>query len=150
LISRWTTPSNILLESIPANRPTKSPFRVFLTDFGIAKLVTGTASNTGIGMMGTLDYMAPEQIQSARSVDHYADIYALGVIAYRMVTGVLPFTGEHPGEVLAGHLYAPFPDPREAGLELPDSVVAALERALAKEPSHRFPSASELATALSY
>jgi tRNA A-37 threonylcarbamoyl transferase component Bud32 len=149
VVHRDVKPSNILLESIPANRPTKSPFRVFLTDFGIAKLVTGTASNTGIGMMGTLDYMAPEQIQSARTVDHAADIYALGVIAYRMLTGVLPFTGDHPGEVLAGHLYAPVPDPRASGLELPDFIVEALNRALAKEPGQRFPSASDLVAALS-
>jgi serine/threonine-protein kinase len=99
-------------------------------------------------MIGTLDYMAPEQIQSPSTVDSSADIYALGVLAYRMVTGVLPFTGENPGEVLAGHLHRPVPDPRSLVLALPAHSAVALKRAMAKAPDDRFPTASQLVAAL--
>jgi serine/threonine-protein kinase len=148
VVHRDVKPSNVLLEIVRIAQPAPLPCRAILTDFGIVKLVAGTVSNTGMGMMGTVDYMAPEQIQSARTVDHLADIYALGVLAYRMVTGVLPFTGEHPGEVLAGHLHRAVPDPRSFAPGLPDQVAGALERAMAKEPEARFPTASELVAAL--
>jgi hypothetical protein len=148
VIHRDIKPSNILLEIATILHPTQSPYRAILSDFGIAKLLTSSAATTSTGMMGTLDYMAPEQIQSASTVDSSADIYALGVLAYRMLTGVLPFSGENPGEVLAGHLYRPAPDPCSFVPNLPAHCAAALQRALAKEPGKRFATASQLVAAL--
>jgi hypothetical protein len=148
LVHRDVKPSNILLEIVTASHTSQISYRAILTDFGIAKLVAGTVSNTGMGMMGTVDYMAPEQIQSARTVDYFADIYALGVLAYRMITGVLPFTGEHPGEILAGHLHKPVPDPGLFVEGLSRHVSGTLERALAKEPTDRFSTAREMVAAL--
>jgi tRNA A-37 threonylcarbamoyl transferase component Bud32 len=148
VIHRDVKPSNVLLEIMNTNPSDLYTYRAILTDFGIAKLVAGTISYTGMGVMGTVDYMAPEQIQSPRTVDHYADIYALGVLAYRMITGVLPFTGEHPGEVLAGHLHRPAPDPRSFVQDLSSGIPSTLERALSKEPTDRFSTARELVAAL--
>lgn len=150
VVHRDIKPSNVLLEIVTMVHPAQLPYRAILTDFGIAKLISATSSNTGSGMMGTLDYMAPEQIQSAGTVDHYADIYALGVLAYRMITGVLPFTGDNPGKVLTGHLYYPVPDPRSFVPDVPPFVANALQRVMAKEPKNRFPTAGELVVALSH
>ncbi len=58
-------------------------------------------------MIGTLDYMAPEQIRAAGEVDARADVYALGVMLFQMLTGRLPFTGENPGTVVLAHLHQP-------------------------------------------
>ncbi|NUM47455.1 MAG: protein kinase [Anaerolineales bacterium] len=149
VVHRDVKPSNILLESRATATPKQFPFRAILTDFGIAKLITSKVSNTGTGMMGTLDYMAPEQIKSAKTVEHYADIYALGVLAYRLITGVLPFTGGHPGEVLQGHLHQPVPDAREVVPGLPPHVSFVLQQSMAKDPTQRFASAGGMVKALS-
>jgi serine/threonine-protein kinase len=99
-------------------------------------------------MMGTLDYMAPEQVQGARKVDARADVYALGVMLYEMLTGELPFCGDNPGAVMLAHLQQPAPDPRLLAPELPDSVATAILRAMAKEPDERYPTAGALAEAV--
>ncbi|GAB4580858.1 MAG: hypothetical protein Fur0022_36020 [Anaerolineales bacterium] len=148
VVHRDVKPSNILLEYITILQPQPFPYRAILTDFGIAKLVTSKISNTGTGMMGTLDYMAPEQIKSAKTVAHYADIYALGVLAYRIITGVLPFAGSHPGEVLQGHLHRPVPDPRAIIPTLPTYITDVLQRAMAKDPEQRYPTAKQVVIAL--
>jgi serine/threonine-protein kinase len=148
VVHRDIKPSNILLEMATIIQSNQLPYRAILSDFGIARLLSSSAATTGTGMIGTLDYMAPEQIQSPSTVDSSADIYALGVLAYRMVTGVLPFTGENPGEVLAGHLHRPAPDPRSLAPALPAHSAEALKRAMAKAPDGRFPTASQLVAAL--
>jgi serine/threonine protein kinase len=99
-------------------------------------------------MMGTLDYMAPEQIRVSRKVDGRADIYALGVMLYRMLTGELPFKGEHPSTVMLAHLQEPPPDPRELLPDLPERVAMAIMRAMAKDPDERFGTVGELAQKL--
>lgn len=99
-------------------------------------------------MMGTLDYMAPEQVQGARKADARADVYALGVMLYQMLTGVLPFCGDNPGAVMLAHLQQPAPDPRLLIPELPENVAAAILRAMAKDPDARHPTAGALAEAI--
>ncbi|HNB50672.1 MAG TPA: serine/threonine-protein kinase, partial [Anaerolineales bacterium] len=148
VVHRDVKPSNILLESRATSIPRQFPFRAILTDFGIAKLITSKVSNTGTGMMGTLDYMAPEQIISAKTVERYADIYALGILAYRLLTGVLPFTGGHPGEVLQGHLHTPAPDARSIVPDLPPHTTFVLQQSMAKDPMQRFASAGSMVKAL--
>jgi serine/threonine-protein kinase len=122
--------------------------RAILMDFGIAKILGGSTSITKTGLMGTLDYIAPEQIMSARAVDHHADIYSLGVVVYQMLTGELPFKADVPAQVLFAHLQRPAPDPREIVPALPDYTARAVLRALAKDPEERFPSAGAFAEAL--
>ncbi len=94
------------------HNPAGPELRPVLTDFGIAKIRSRQTGLTKTGTVGTLDYMAPEQIVSSREVDGRADVYALGVMLYQMLTGALPFTGDNPGAVILAHLQQTPPDPR--------------------------------------
>ena len=117
-------------------------------DFGIAKIQTAMEGITKTGAVGTLDYMSPEQIVNAKHVDLRADVYALGVLTFQMLTGRVPFRGENVGEVLFMHIDQAPPDPREFEPELPAHVANAILRALAKKPEDRFQSAGEFVAAL--
>lgn len=143
LVHRDVKPSNIMLQPLKDSR-----FSAVLMDFGIAKIVSGSSGLTQTGTMGTLDYMAPEQIMSAREVTQTADVYSLGILAFQMLTGELPFRGSNAGQVLYGHLQHPPPDPRYWVPDLPPMVAQALQKALAKTPEDRYQTAGELVAAL--
>lgn len=155
LVHRDIKPSNVMLEDLTGdggrgtdvNRPSSS--RAVLMDFGIAKLLDGQTAVTQTGMLGTLDYIAPEQIQASAGVDGRADVYALGVMAYQMLTGELPFKHANPGALLMAHLMQPPPDARELLPQLSDDVAYALRRAQAKDPDDRWRTAGEFTQALS-
>lgn len=144
LVHRDIKPSNVMLRT-PATG--KEEMEVVLMDFGIAKLRDTQSRYTGSGAIGTIDYMAPEQILSAREVDRRADVYALGVMAYEMLTGKPPFEGG-AAQVMFAHLQQPPPDPRTFKSDLSENTVSALLRALAKTPDDRFATAGEFANAL--
>jgi serine/threonine-protein kinase len=162
LVHRDVKPSNVMIEATEdggrrresqttsgIGHPSREAQRAILMDFGIAKILSN--SNTGptrSGMIGTLDYMAPEQINASATIDGRADVYSLGVMAYQMLTGQLPFTGESPGAVLMAHLQQAVPDPRALRPDLPAPCAEAIQRALAKDPAQRCPTAGELAAAL--
>ena len=112
----------------PGTPGTDRLFHAVLTDFGIAKLLTGGTGVTQAGIVGTLDYMAPEQIRGA-SLDARADIYAMGIMAFKMLTGRLPFEGDNPGTLVLAHLQTPPPNPSTIRADLPDAVSAAILRA---------------------
>jgi serine/threonine-protein kinase len=117
-----------------------------LMDFGVAKIIGGTTL-TGSGAVGTIEYMAPEQIISSRTIDFRADIYALGVLAYELLTGKPPFHG-NVGQILFNQLQQPPPDPRTLVSDLPKSTSIALLKALAKSPDERHTTASAFIEAL--
>ena len=128
-----------------------SPRFVKLVDFGIAKLASragGAARVTGAGVIvGTPEYMAPEQAEFGHA-DARTDVYALGVLAYQLGTGVLPFTGAEVTQVLIAHLQqAPRP-PRQLAPGLPPAFEAAVLRAMAKRPEERFQDMAAFTTAL--
>ena len=126
------------------------PYQAVLTDFGLARAPGESKRLTKTGdIVGTLSYIAPEQVQAAGDVSGRADIYALGIMVYQMLTGNLPFRQENPGALLIAHLTQPPPDPRDFVPDLPDRVVCALERALAKEPEQRYATSEDFARALS-
>ena len=143
LVHRDIKPSNIMLR-LNGDNETYTPI---LMDFGIAHLDYAGTQLTGTGTIGTIDYMAPEQIMAAREVDYRADIYSLGVVLFEMVTGERLYKGS-AGQILFAHLQQPPTDPRDMRPDVPKSVSSAILRALSKKPEDRFQSASELARAL--
>ncbi|HVR19740.1 MAG TPA: serine/threonine protein kinase [Polyangiaceae bacterium] len=122
-----------------------------VVDFGIAKFTDSkgpiSATRTG-SVLGTPYYMSPEQARGLRTVDHRSDLWSVGVIAYRCITGHLPFEGEAVGDVLVKLCTAALPVPSEVVPNVPPGFDAWFARALAREPEGRFQSASELATSL--
>lgn len=142
-VHRDIKPSNILLDTA-----TDSP-RAILTDFGIAKILNAHTAVTRTGnVMGTFDYIAPEQIQGAPDIDGRADIYSLGIMTYQMLTGNVPFQYNNPGALIIAHLTEPPPDACQANPSLPEAMCAALHRALAKDPQERFATATDFVSAL--
>lgn len=135
LVHRDIKPSNILLDEVNGTQ------RAVLTDFGIARYDASTRL-TFTGVLGTFDYIAPEQIQASPNLDKRADIYALGVLTFQLLTGQLPFRRPNPGALILAHLTALPPDVRELNAEISRGAAAAIERAMAKLPAERFDTAS--------
>jgi serine/threonine protein kinase len=120
---------------------------VTLTDFGLAKL-RQQVSITQPGLTtGTLKFMAPEQI-SQDSIDHRADVYALGVVTYEMLCGCLPYEGDTPHQLLQGILYTPPLPITQVNPSLSVEIEQVLTRALAKRPEDRFYTAGEMSIAM--
>jgi serine/threonine protein kinase len=123
-------------------------------DFGIAKIkatpgALGISSGTKTGtLLGTPFYMSPEQARGLRNVDHRSDLWSLGVIVFRCITGVLPFDGESLGDLLVKICTGPIPVPSQFAPGLPPQIDAWMARALDREPAQRFQTAQELADAL--
>ncbi len=143
VIHRDLKPSNILLDTRD---------NAYLTDFGIAK-ITGESTADGLtapqAVMGTPLYMAPEQWRG-EPADKRTDIYALGIIAYWMLVGQVPFKSETPQGLMYKHLHDPPPPPHQLNSRLPHTVAGVLGRALAKDPRQRYARAQEFVQALRY
>jgi eukaryotic-like serine/threonine-protein kinase len=124
-----------------------------LMDFGIAKQVGAeaamgaTATATGL-VIGTPEYMSPEQARGVRIVDHRTDIYALGIVAFEIFTGRVPFRGKTPLETILKHLQDAPPLEGAGAKDLPPPMVPVLRKALAKDPDERFSSAAEFLVAI--
>ncbi|MFO0817193.1 MAG: WD40 repeat domain-containing serine/threonine protein kinase [Pirellulales bacterium] len=136
LIHRDIKPSN-LMRSVEG--------LVKLSDFGLVRPLEPLAGmNTGSGcVMGTPHFMSPEQCRSELA-DERTDIYGMGATFFFLLTGRPPYPGQSPLLVMNAHLLDPIPDPRRWNAAVPGECVAIIERALAKEPEDRYPSASEL------
>jgi tRNA A-37 threonylcarbamoyl transferase component Bud32 len=133
VVHRDVKPSNVLLEKT-SSAPLS--YRAVLTDFGIAKSL-GQTQLTRSNLIGTVTHMSPEQIRDPAEVDHRSDIYSLGVLAFQLFTGRVPFDGRSPTAVLLAHLQQPAPDPRQFRPDLPSGIARAVTRALAKHPDAR-------------
>lgn len=141
-VHRDIKPSNIMLEEND-----KQP-RPVLMDFGIAKILEAATLMTKSGFVGTLDYIAPEQIQSAREVDQRADIYSFGILVFQMLSSQLPFKSGNAGATLMAHMSQPPPDVRDLVADLPESISIAIQKAMSKDREERFATAGEFAAAL--
>ena len=131
----------------PANVLVADSGQVYLSDFGLTKVLDASTGLTHTGqLLGTVDYVAPEQIEG-RPVDGRADVYSLGGLAYRAITGSVPF--DRPGGVarLWAHLNVPAPSLRAKRPDAPRALDAAIRKALAKSPDERFATAGAFAIA---
>lgn len=135
VVHRDIKPSNVMY-----NPETK---HATITDFGIARVVDASKTKTGT-VLGTPSYMSPEQFKGLKA-DGRADIFALGVMSYQMLTGQLPFTGDSLVSLMRAIAEEPFPDPMQIRPELPDMVNEVLHNALAKDREERYERASFMA-----
>ena len=130
----------------PGNVLTTEDGRVVLADFGLAWLLEGAHLTMTGGVIGTPEYMSPEQA-AGEPIDHRSDVYALGVVLYEMLVGERPFIAETPIAVLLKHLQDPAPSVLLARPDLPPAVGDVLAKVLVKGPAVRYASAGELARA---
>jgi DNA-binding transcriptional regulator YhcF (GntR family) len=141
VIHRDIKPDNILID--------RGSGRAILTDFGIAKVSAGGATITRTGIIvGTPLYMSPEQAAGDREIDGRTDLYSLGVIGYRMLTGRLPFEGDTIQDVFVKQATQPPPPIDTLDGDIPIELVSAVMRCLEKDPSRRWPTAAVFQRAL--
>jgi len=122
----------------PANIMLDRSGRVILTDFGVAKMLTGTKVTVTGTVLGTPAYMSPEQGMGEPG-DSRSDIYSLGVVLYELATGRLPYDADTPLAVLLKHVHDPLPLPRAVNPDLPEEIERVILRSLTKDPADRYP-----------
>ncbi len=139
VIHRDVKPNNILID-VHDN--------YLLTDFGIAKIVEGTADLTSTGgITGTPIYMSPEQILG-ETLDGRSDLYALGIMLYEMVTGRPPYLAETPSALFIKHIHDPLPLPSKLKPDIPTALENVILKSVAKERDNRYSSGQEMAQSL--
>ncbi|HVX10858.1 MAG TPA: bifunctional serine/threonine-protein kinase/formylglycine-generating enzyme family protein [Pirellulales bacterium] len=150
MVHRDVKPSNLLLSGDP-NQPSRGSVK--LVDLGLALLndveaESGTSTNV---LIGSLDYMAPEQANDAHKVDHRADLYSLGCTLFELLTGRPPFSvsgGQGRLQKIEAHARSAIPSLKDECPDAPPALDALVGRLLAKDPARRFATAGDLATAL--
>jgi serine/threonine-protein kinase len=146
IIHRDLKPANIYLA-----RDRQRGLVVKILDFGVAKAdgMEGTGKTTKAGdILGTPHYMSPEQARAKEPVDHRTDLWSIGVIAYRMLCGRVPFLGHNTAQILIAAATEGFHPPTTYVPELPPEIDDFMSRALARDREQRFSSAAEMVTAL--
>ena len=143
IIHRDIKPDNILLEGTRG--------RVMVTDFGIAKALSsvsgGTLTSAGVAI-GTPSFMSPEQAAGEKEIDGRSDIYSLGVVAYQMATGELPFNAPTVAGILMKQITEPAPMVSAKRDDIPEDLGLAIARCLEKDPENRWPTADSLRRSL--
>lgn len=138
MIHRDIKPGNIMLNE---------QGEAVLTDFGIAKILSGPSFTATGAMIGTPAYMAPEQGLGG-SGDERSDLYALGVLFFQMASGQLPYDADTPLAIILKHVNDPVPDIRPMNTDLPPDIQAVILKAMAKDPEVRYQTAEEMAADL--
>jgi serine/threonine protein kinase len=130
VLHRDIKPSNILLSTDGS---------IFLADFGLARIAEMGASTLSKDMMlGTPQYISPEQAKGNQELDEGTDIYSLGVVMYEIVVGRVPFNADTPFSIIHDHIYTPLPMPRTVNPHVPEAVELVLLKSLAKAREDRF------------
>jgi serine/threonine-protein kinase len=131
----------------PANILVDWSGRVKVTDFGIARAARATTLTRPGMVLGSANYVAPEQAQGS-TVGPAADLYSLGCVLFESIVGTTPYQGRSAVAIATQHVSAPVPDPREYVADLPEQAARLIMRSLGKQPGDRFPSAATMAAAL--
>lgn len=139
VLHRDVKPSNILLTSEGG---------VFLADFGLARIAqAGESTLSQDALVGTPQYISPEQARGDANLDARTDVYSLGVVLYELLVGRVPYQADTPYAVIHDHIYAPLPLPRSIKPGFPESLERVLLKALAKERDDRYASVADLMNA---
>ncbi len=139
ILHRDIKPSNVLIAT---------DGHVYLADFGLARLAQdGSSTFSSDSIMGTPQYISPEQAIGKKDLDEGTDIYSFGVMLYEMVVGQVPFNADTPFSIIFDHIYKPLPMPRTINPSVPESVEAVLVKALAKERADRYATVAEMVSA---
>ena len=142
LVHRDVKPANVLIEQRPRGEHAN------LTDFGLTKRADAKSGMTGTGVfVGTIDYIAPEQLEGKGTLDARADIYSLGCVLYHSLTGQVPFVRDTQIATMFAHASEPPPSPREVVPQIPPALDTVVRRAMAKEPDDRYLSAGDFGRA---
>ncbi len=140
ILHRDIKPSNIILADNG---------HVFLTDFGLARMAElGESTLSQDMLVGTPQYISPEQAQGQGNIDGRTDIYALGVVLFEMITGRVPYSGDTPFAIIHDHIYKPLPLPSTLNGDVDETLEKVVLRALAKDPEDRFSTMEEFWQAL--
>ena len=139
IVHRDLKPANVLIDSSGDS---------FLADFGLVKIMGSSGNLSGRFILGTPAYMAPEQVYGQGEITLKADIYALGIMLYEMLTGRCPYWDEEIPRLLMKHVTEPVPKITEARADISPALEAVIMQALAKDPNARFGSASQFADAV--
>jgi len=139
VIHRDIKPENILVE--------RGTGRPLVTDFGIARLAEAAPLTQTGQVLGTVHYMSPEQV-SGEPIDGRSDLYSLGVVGFRCLTGRLPFDNAMASAVLVSHVTKPAPTIRSLAPDVPPAIAAVFDRCLEKDPARRYASGAALGAAL--
>ncbi len=139
VLHRDVKPSNILLTP---------DGQVFLADFGLARIAqAGESTLSQDALVGTPQYISPEQARGDSDLDARTDVYSLGVVMYELLIGRVPYQADTPYAVIHDHIYAPLPLPRSIKPGFPETLERVLLKALAKERDDRYASVTELLAA---
>jgi hypothetical protein len=142
VLHRDVKPSNVMLTS---------KGQVFLTDFGLARLAqAGESTMSQDAVLGTPQYISPEQAMGHANLDERTDVYSLGVVVYELLVGRTPYQADTPFAVVHDHIFTPLPMPRAINPNLPEILERVLLKALAKEPGERFQSVEAMIEALDH
>ena len=144
LVHRDVKPQNILIAS---GEGPESTDHVYLTDFGLTKHAASRTGLTAAGhFVGTIDYVAPEQIEG-KAIDNRTDVYSLGCVFFEALTGRLPFERDTEVSVMYAHISDPPPSARALRTDMPPGLDGVIAKALAKNPGDRFSTCRELVVA---
>ncbi|MCC7117684.1 MAG: serine/threonine protein kinase [Anaerolineales bacterium] len=139
ILHRDVKPSNVLLATDGT---------IYLADFGLARIAeAGESTLSSDSIMGTPQYISPEQAMGAKDLDSGTDIYSFGVMLYEMIVGQVPFSADTPFSIIHDHIYTPLPLPMSVNPNVPEPVQRVLLKALAKQRADRYASVDEMCAA---
>lgn len=136
VLHRDIKPSNIIIDQYGT---------LYLADFGLARMVqSGESTVSQDVIIGTPNYISPEQARGDKALTRHTDIYSLGVVLYELIVGRVPFSADTPYAVIHDHIYTPLPQPSQVNPDVPPQVERVLMKALAKAPAERYDTAADM------